>query len=357
MTESGVTAELSTSSEATRTLTTLSASANTALAWVPNPGVWQFDPPEPAFELELNLQPMSLDSAMLGTALDRMGSVSQMTGLGSQELAYALSGPSGGYSATSDVAHPEVVSLGASSSPSFAAQFSSSPTEAASSVSPAESLSHSFPATRSSSRSATPAAHPEVLSSGTSSSPSFAAQSSSSPTEAALSVSPAESLSHSFPATRSSSRSATPAVTSATIPPLLVSSARRSSLPSHQELNSAVDSADIAPPSITVASANVDTGPACKHHQGRRRAVPAIPAATETVNASREDGALAAKSGRPARIRVAPKQANAHWSRSGKQQPIVTAGPENQPSKPPISHRGKRVAEGQYGGPPLKKKK
>ncbi|GBE89857.1 hypothetical protein SCP_1701830 [Sparassis crispa] len=277
-TESGITAKLSTSSEAMRTLTTisythlslsasqpsvqsspahassipsssrdqLSASANTALAWVPNPGVWQFDPPEPAFKLEPNLQPMSLDSAMLGTVLDRMGSVSQMTGLGSQKLAYALSGPSGSYSATSDVAHPEVVSSGASSSPSFAAQSSSSPTEAASSVSPAESLSRSFPATR------------------------------------------------------SSSRSATPAVTSATTPPLLVSSAHPSSLPSHQELNSTVESADIAPPSITVASANVDTGPACKHHQGQRHAVPVILAATETVNAGREDGALAAKSGRPA---------------------------------------------------------
>ncbi|KAL6299363.1 hypothetical protein BKA93DRAFT_829934 [Sparassis latifolia] len=88
----------------------LSASADAALPWAPNLAAWQFDIPAPAFDLDTDLQPISLDNAMLGIELDWMVPISPMTGALNFQPLMHVDAPSGPGSSQLNVADPGVSS-------------------------------------------------------------------------------------------------------------------------------------------------------------------------------------------------------------------------------------------------------
>ncbi|GBE84369.1 hypothetical protein SCP_0603480 [Sparassis crispa] len=88
----------------------LSASADAALPWAPNLAAWQFDIPAPAFDLDTDLQPISLDNAMLGIELDWMVPISPVTGALNFQPLMHVDAPSGPGSSQLNVADPGVSS-------------------------------------------------------------------------------------------------------------------------------------------------------------------------------------------------------------------------------------------------------
>ncbi|GBE84254.1 hypothetical protein SCP_0602320 [Sparassis crispa] len=310
----------------------LPASANAALSWAPNLAAWQFDVPAPAFDLDADLQPISLDDVMLGIELDRMVPVSPVTGMLNFQPLMHINVPSGPGGSQLDVGDPGVSSSNTdpSCSPVFALCSPSNPQLVP--EAPSSSLVQSTPS---------------------STSPSLAA---SSPGAGSLpSLSP-----HGSSLTSPSLAEPTTCLLSlaADLPSFSVESAPTPStvLP----VRTTAASSPSACINVVSSPADEDAAPvpACKHRPATRKHLnPVLPALMEAANAEMESGTLSSKSGCPARTRVAPKQADANWSRSGKQQPIIASGWENRESEPATLRRGKWGADGQQSGPATKRKR
>ncbi|KAL6300322.1 hypothetical protein BKA93DRAFT_829149 [Sparassis latifolia] len=310
----------------------LPASANAALPWAPNLAAWQFDVPAPAFDLDADLQPISLDDVMLGIELDRMVPVSPVTGTLNFQPLMHINAPSGPGGSQLDVGDPGVSSSNTdpSCSPVFALCSPSNPQLVP--EAPSSSLVQSTPS---------------------STSPSLAA---SSPGAGSL---PFLSL-HGSSLTSPSLAEPTTCLLSlaADLPSFSVESAPTPStvLP----VRTTAASSPSACINVVSSPADEDAAPvpAHKHRSATRKHLnPVLPALMEAANVEMESGTLSSKSGCPARTRIAPKQADANWSRSGKQQPIIASGWENRESEPATLRRGKWGADGQQSGPATKRKR
>ncbi|GBE90022.1 hypothetical protein SCP_1800440 [Sparassis crispa] len=275
-------------------------SVNATVTWELAPALWQFDVLLAPFQFDLDLQPLSLNDTLLRMQWDDANKLT-----GAFNLTFS--------------AHAAVpFSLDSSSETSLGVPLrASSSNMHTSSPSPSVSVLS--------------ARSPSALS------PSALSPHVPSPPTPSPSVPSLPAPSHSMPSPLIPSRSApsltlTPSGPSMPISSVCAPSTSMPSLPRSSASGVPAPSVLVCPEPVDVSlsaltSVSSSTCGCCRVPQ--KQHVHEIPVAMEASPAASE-GPSATRSSHPARTRVAPKQADVYWSRSGKQQPIVATGQDTE---------------------------